>query len=227
MPASGWVSPGRLSFDRVFMMIRLLTISVLMFMTGGCAYGISHEAETLRPEGLARGRRIVVVPFRYSHRWTGFVRGIYKSAGLEPPSVEKMEKIEATFLLEGILLKRGYEVKELPESLSLPVGLPVGSLASSLGWGDDLLGEKRQAALARIQASGAQAFLVVRGKSNCPQLYHCLAEVEMKLMDTESGEVLWRSKATGETLIGQGNEMLAAVEEALGPLPTSVPTPVR
>ncbi len=182
-----------------------------MFAAGGCAYGISHEAESLRPERLARVRRIVVVPFRYSHRWTGFFQGIYKSAGLEPPPVEKVESIEATFLPEGVLWERGYELKDMPKPGGSPTGSPV--------WEDDMPEGKRRAALARFQAAGAQAFLVVKGRSNCPQLYHCLAEVEMKLMDAESGLVLWRSKAKGETLIGQGNEMRAAIEEALVPLP--------
>jgi len=31
--------------------------------------------------------------------------------------------------------------------------------------------------------------------------------------------VLWRSNAKGETLLGQGNEMRAAVEEALFSMP--------
>lgn len=193
-------------------MIRFVAVFVLMLAAGGCAYGIFHEAETLRPERLARVRRIVVVPFRYSHRWTGFFRGIYLSAGLEPPPVEKVENIEATFLPEGVLLARGYELKDMPE----PDGGP-GGLA---GWEEDMPEEKRRAALARFQAAGAQAFLVVNGSSNCPQLFHCLAEVEMKLMDAEAGLVLWRSKAKGETLIGQGNEMRAAVEEALIALPS-------
>jgi hypothetical protein len=192
-------------------MIHFLTVMVLMFAAGGCAYGISYEAETLRPERLTRVRRIVVVPFRYSHRWTGFFQGIYKAAGLVPPPVEKVESIEATFLLEGVLLARGYELKEMPK--------PGGSPTESPGWEDDMPEEKRRAALSRIQATGAQAFLVVNGSSNCSQLYHCLAEVEIKLMSAESGLVLWRSNSKGETLLGQGNEMRAAVEEALFSMP--------
>lgn len=196
-------------------MIRLLAVLALVSAAGGCAYGISHEAEVLMPERLARVRQVVVVPFRYPHRWTGFFRGIYKSAGLEPPPVEKVENVEATFLLEVELWERGYELKDMPKLDGLLGGEP----GDFLDWEADMPEGKRRAALAKFQAAGAQAFLVAGGHSNCPAVYHCIAEVEIKLMDAEAGLVIWQSKARGETLIGQGNEMRAAVEEALAALP--------
>ncbi len=172
----------------------------LMMSAGGCAYGVTHQTEIVHPERLARVRSVAVAPFRYALHWTGFFRDIYESAGLDPPQVEKVEKVEATFLPEGVLMALGYEVK----------GWPAG--AGKVEWKDGAPGAESYDALRKIRAAGAEAVLLVRGKSNCLKTYRCVAEVDMKLVDTESGAVIWESRAEGSSLIAQGNEMRAAVE---------------
>ncbi len=179
---------------------------VLLMGAGGCAYGLSRTAEIINPERLARVRSVTVAPFRYPHRWTGFLRGIYRSAEIDPPAEEKVERIEATFLPEGVLVARGYEVLKWPAA------------AGEMIWREEAPEAGDRAALLKVLTSGAEAVLMLRGRSECREIHHCVAEVEMKLIDAEGGSVLWKSRAEGETLIGQGNEMLAAVEEALADL---------
>ncbi len=179
---------------------------VLLMGAGGCAYGLSRTAEIINPERLARVRSVTVAPFRYPHRWTGFFRGIYRSAEIDPPAKEKVERIEATFLPEGVLVARGYEVLKWPAA------------AGEMIWREEAPEAGDRAALLKVLTSGAEAVLMLRGRSECREIHHCVAEVEMKLIDAEGGSVLWKSRAEGETLIGQGNEMLAAVEEALADL---------
>ena len=179
---------------------------VLLMGAGGCAYGLSRTAEIINPERLARVRSVTVAPFRYPHRWTGFLRGIYRSAEIDPPAKEKVERIEATFLPEGVLVARGYEVLKWPAA------------AGEMIWREEAPEAGDRAALLKVLTSGAEAVLMLRGRSECREIHHCVAEVEMKLIDAEGGSVLWKSRAEGETLIGQGNEMLAAVEEALADL---------
>ncbi len=180
---------------------------VLLMLASGCAYGLSRTSEIINPERLARVRSVTVVPFRYSHHWTGFFRGIYRAADIDPPAAEKVERIEATFLPEGVLVARGYEVLDWPDA------------AGELAWKEGVPEAGDRATLLKVLTAGAGAVLVIRGWSECPGIHHCMAEVEMKLIDAEEGSVLWKSRAEGETLVGQGNEMLAAVEEALAGLP--------
>jgi hypothetical protein len=180
---------------------------VLLMGAGGCAYGLSRTAEIINPERLARVRSVTVAPFRYPHRWTGLFRGIYRSAEIDPPAEEKVERIEATFLPEGVLVGRGYEVLKWPAA------------AGEMIWREEAPEVGDRAALLKALTSGAEAVLMIRGRSECREIHHCMAEVEMMLIDTEEGSVLWKSRAEGETLVGQGNEMLAAVEEALADLP--------
>ncbi len=69
------------------------------------------------------------------------------------------------------------------------------------------------------RAAGAEAVLLLKGRSRCPEMNRCVSEVEMRLVDSETGALIWTSRATGASLIGQGNEMRAAVEKALEALP--------
>ena len=151
---------------------------------------------------MARVRSVTVAPSAIPTAGRGSLRGIYRSAEIDPPAEEKVERIEATFLPEGVLVARGYEVLKWPAA------------AGEMIWREEAPEAGDRAALLKVLTSGAEAVLMLRGRSECREIHHCVAEVEMKLIDAEGGSVLWKSRAEGETLIGQGNEMLAAVEEA-------------
>jgi hypothetical protein len=186
---------------------------VFALLTGvaGCAYGVYQDSRVVNPGRLAEIRFIAVAPFRYPHRWTGYFRDIYRKAGLIPPAVEKVDQVEATFLPVGVLIDRGYEVRNWPFK------------AGKVKWAGGAPGPGMKKALLKILPSGVEAALLIRGQSECPEIYHCIAVVNMWLVDARTGSLLWKSKAEGTTLIGQGNEMRAAVEEALGALPAPRP----
>ncbi|MFC1491257.1 hypothetical protein ACFLQ0_01530 [Nitrospinota bacterium] len=191
----------------------LAAVGLLMVLgAGGCAYEIHQEGQVVNPKRLFRIQTVVVMPFRYLHDWTGYFREIYRSAGLEPPQVEKIDDVEATFLPEGALLKRGYTVRSWPSKMK------------KFSWSEGITGAKFKEALSAIQASGAEAVLFLRGRSVCLRIHHCVAAVDIKMVDAENGTLIWKSKATGSTFISHGNEMRAAIEEALDALPSP---PVR
>ncbi len=185
-----------------------LGVTVFLLMAiGGCAYEIYQVNRMVNPGRLSTVRTVAVVPFRYSHDWTGYFRDIYRNAGLDSPTVKKIDQVEATFLTEEVLLKRGYEL------LAWPVA------AEGLGWETGWSRKELDKLLSSFRKSGADAILLQRGKSQCPKLYRCKAEIEMKLLDAASGALLWEGRGTGETLLAHGDEMRAAVEEVLSSLP--------
>ena len=81
----------------------------------GCAYEVGGNARALDPGRVSRLRKVSVAPFRYRNDWTGYFRDIYRKAGVEPPSIRKAEKIEATFLIEDALSERGFELLSWPK----------------------------------------------------------------------------------------------------------------
>jgi len=200
-----WVSRKIQKFQHVPVFFALLAWLV------GCNYTIYQESRVVNPERLSEIRNIAVAPFRYSHRWTGYFRDIYRKAGLVPPPVEKMEEVEATFLPVGVLIDRGFKVRDWP------------SKSIKFKWTRGALGPGVKKELLKTLPLGVQAGLLIRGGSECPELFHCIAVVEIWLVDARTGSLLWKSKAEGSTLLGQGNEMRAAVEDALGELPSPRP----
>jgi hypothetical protein len=193
----------------------------MVLAAGGCAYELHSHSRVADPGRLARLRKIAVAPFRYPHDWTGYFREIYCSAGLKPPRVKKIDEVESSFLPEGALLKRGYAVPAWPEKFR---GFHWKGEGDERGKGKKIsgakdLGKNLTAALQAARAAGAEAVLLLKGWSRCPDMNRCESEVEMRLVDSETGAPIWTSRATGASLIGQGNEMRAAVEKALEALP--------
>ena len=94
-------------------MILGVTVSLLIAI-GGCAYEIYQVNRVVNPSRLSAVRTVSVAPFRYTHDWTGYFRDIYHDAGLDSPTVKKIDQIEATFLTEDVLLRRGYELLAWP-----------------------------------------------------------------------------------------------------------------
>ncbi|MEE9255723.1 MAG: DUF4136 domain-containing protein [bacterium] len=187
----------------------------LIRAAGGCAYELHSESRVADPGRLARLRKVAVAPFRYPHDWTGYFRDIYRSAGLTPPPAKKIEEVESSFLPEGALLKRGYTVPAWPGKMR---GFRWGGEGKKIP-GAKVLGNNLGEALAAARAAGAGAVLLLKGRSRCPDMNRCVSEVEMRLVDSGTGALIWTSRATGASLIGQGNEMRAAVEKALEALP--------
>lgn len=191
---------------KIVLLILIATVTLLMAI-GGCAYELYHVNRVVNPDRLSQIHTVAVAPFRYSHDWTGYFQDIYRDAGLDSPTVEKIDQIEATFVTEDVLLKRGYELLAWPAS------------AEDIGWDLGKSKIKLKKLLSSILKSGADAVLLQRGRSRCPKMYRCKAEVEMKLIDAVSGTLLWEGQGSGETLLSQGDEMRAAVEEVLSSLP--------
>ena len=184
----------------------MVALSLLMAI-GGCAYELYQVNRVVNPDRLSGVRVVAVAPFRYTNDWTGYFRDIYRDAGLDSPTVKKIDHIEATFLTESVLLKRGYKLMAWPVS------------AEDVGWETGKSGKKLKELLVSFRKSGADAVLLQRGRSHCPKLHSCKAEIEMKLLDSANGALLWEGKGTGETLLAHGDEMRAAVEEVLSSLP--------
>ncbi len=191
---------------KVVIAVLIVAVSLLMAI-GGCAYELYQVNRVVNPGRLSGVRTVAVAPFRYTHDWTGYFQDIYRDAGLDSPTVKKIDQIEATFLTEGVLLKRGYEL------LAWPVA------AGDLGWGTGKSGKELKELLVSFRKAGADAVLLQRGRSHCPKLHSCKAEIEMKLLDSANGALLWEGRGTGETLLAHGDEMRAAVEEVLSSLP--------
>lgn len=181
--------------------------AALLLAIGGCAYELYQVNRVVDPDRLSQVQTVAVAPFRYFHDWTGYFRDIYRDAGLDSPTVEKIDQIEATFLTEDVLLARGYEI------LAWPV------VGEEVEWEPGKSSEKRKRVLASVREAGADAMLLQKGKSMCPKMYRCRAEVAMKLIDANNGELLWEAEGSGETLLAHGDEMRAAVNEVLSTLP--------
>ncbi len=196
---------------------RWAAVFFLILAAGGCAYELRSESRVADPGRLARLRKVAVAPFRYPHDWTGYFREIYRSAGLRPPPAKKIDEVESSFLPEGALLKRGYAVPPWPGKMR-------GFRWRGEGGGKKIPGARVSTknlgeALAAARAAGAEAVLLLKGRSRCSDMNRCMSEVEMRLVDSGTGALIWTSRATGASLIGQGNEMRAAVENALEALP--------
>lgn len=201
---------------------RWAAVFFLLLAAGGCAYELHSQSRVADPDRLARLRKIAVAPFRYPHDWTGYFREIYRSAGLMAPRVKKIDEVESSFLPEGALLKRGYAVPAWPEKFRGFHWRGEGDEGKKIPGAKNLgknLGEALAAARAAARAAGAEAVLLLKGRSRCPDMNRCVSEVEMRLVDSETGTLIWTSRATSASLIGQGNEMRAAVEKALEALP--------
>ncbi len=193
---------------KVVLVVLTLAVSLLMAV-GGCAYQLYQVNRVVNPDRLSRVRTVAVAPFRYSHDWTGYFRDIYRDAGLDYPAVEIIDQIEATFLTEGFLLKRGYDLLAWPVS------------EEDIKWEISKSQKKLKILLSSFRKSGADAVLLQRGRSRCPKIYRCKAEIEMRLLDVASGALLWEGQGSGETLLSHGDEMRAAVERVLSSLPRS------
>ena len=193
---------------KVVLVLLTLAVSLLMAV-GGCAYELYQVNRVVNPDRLSRVRTVAVAPFRYSHDWTGYFRDIYRDAGLDYPTVKKIDQVEATFLTEGVLLKRGYDLLAWPVS------------NEDIKWEISKSQKKLKILLSSFRKSGADAVLLQRGRSRCPKIYRCKAEIEMRLLDVASGALLWEGQGSGETLLSHGDEMRAAVERVLSSLPRS------
>jgi hypothetical protein len=183
---------------------RALAAALLALAAGsvGCSYQISGNMEVFAPGKLEGVRRVAVAPFSYPHDWTGHFRDIYRRADVPPPPGRKVDRIEATFLVEDALAARGYRTLPWPNDEEvLAPGQPPAAL------------------LNRLRARGVQAVLLVRGSTRCESADMCAARVAMTLWDAAGGERLWTAEASAQTLIFLGDEMQAAVREALSGLP--------
>ena len=153
------------------------------------------------PQRLTQVRRVAVARFGYAHDWTGQFRDIYRRANVLPPPGDKVDNLDRTFLLEDALAARGYEALPWPGGEEEPAEPPSAALRE------------------RLQGLGAQALLLAQGGSACGSLERCSARVSLSLWEAGSGALLWRGEGEAATLLAQGDEMKAAVEEALAGLP--------
>ncbi|OGL62391.1 MAG: hypothetical protein A3J27_10110 [Candidatus Tectomicrobia bacterium RIFCSPLOWO2_12_FULL_69_37] len=178
-----------------------LPAAAALALLAGCAYEVSGRVEVAAPGRLGGVRRIAVARFGYPHDWTGQFRDIYRRAGLAPPAGEKVDNLERTFLVEDALSARGYEALPWPRGEEEPAEPPAAGLRE------------------RLAGAGIGAVLLAQGESACGSVERCTARVSLSLWGTEGGALLWRGEARAATLMYQGDEMQAAVEEALAGLP--------
>ena len=198
------VFASRLRF--CFMLMTLLVVS-------SCAYEISTIQGVAKPEKIQTIERISVAPFRYPSDWTGLFRDVYAQAGIEAPDVRKIEMLEGAFLIRDALTSKGYVVLRWPEEIEQ---VKPGDLLNARG---GIAGDR----LAALKRSGAQAVVLAEGGRTCEDVEVCVARVEIRLMDLGSRETLWESQAAATTAFSQGDEMKAAVAEALAAFPDKSP----
>ena len=179
---------------------RLLGLGALLALAG-CAYEVGGRVEVAEPGRLGDVRRVAVARFGYAHDWTGQFRDIYRRANLAPPAGEKVDTLDHTFLLEDALAARGYEALPWPPGEEEPAEPPPAELRE------------------RLAGAGIGAVLLAQGESACASVERCTARVTLSLWDAAEGALLWRGEGEAATLIHQGDEMQAAVEEALAGLP--------
>ncbi|MBI3127023.1 MAG: hypothetical protein HYZ11_05420 [Candidatus Tectomicrobia bacterium] len=175
-------------------------LAALLLWCAGCGYQLSGQAEVFNSGELEGVRRVAVAPFAYPYDWTGYFRDIYRKAGVPAPPGSKVDRIEATFLVEEALAARGYEPLPWPGGEEAPPVMPSKAL------------------LGRLREGGHPAMLAARGDARCESVDACTARVSLTLWSTE-GERLWSAEASASTLIHQGDEMKAAIQEALSGLP--------
>ncbi len=186
---------------------------IFLLLLPGCAYEISTIQGVAKPEKIQTIERISVAPFRYPSDWTGLFRDVYAQAGLKAPDVRKIEMIEGAFLIRDALSAKGYLALRWPEELEKKEA-------------DDLLnanGEIAGVHLAALKSSGAQAVVLAKGVRTCENVEVCMGRVEIRLVDLGSQETLWESQAAATTAFSQGDEMKAAVAEALAAFPDKSP----
>ena len=179
----------------------------LAVLAAGCAYEISGGGRVLHLDRLEAVRKIAVAPYVYIHDWTGQFRDIYRKAGVPALKGEKRDRIERTFLLENSAAARGYALILWP----VPEKAAPAPLSERIAW--------VRKKLARLRAAGAQGVLVAAGGSSCRTVEYCHARLEMVLLGTENGRVLWKWASEGGTLLSQGDEMAALVRNALESIP--------
>ena len=186
---------------------------IFLLLLPGCAYEISTIQGVAKPEKIQTIERISVAPFRYPSDWTGLFRDVYAQAGIEAPDVRKIEMLEGAFLIRDALSAKGYLALRWPEELEKKEA-------------DDLLnasGEIAGVHLAALKSSGAQAVVLAKGVRTCENVEVCMGRVEIRLIVLGSQETLWESQAAATTAFSQGDEMKAAVAEALAAFPDKSP----
>lgn len=176
-------------------------------MAEGCAYEVRRGGEAIDAARLGQLRKVAVAPFRYWHDWTGLFRAIYREAAVKAPPGRKADPMEATFLPEDALARRGYVIVPWPEA--------AGDLPERPG---ERLSRVR-ARLPALRAAGAEGILLATGESRCESRDLCSAEVKILLIDGGDGRVVWRGYGRAVTLFSQGDEMQAAVRGAMCGIP--------
>lgn len=192
---------------------RLWWAAFSLLAMAGCAYEVSSIQGVAMPGKIRSLERVVVAPFRYPSDWTGLFRHVYAQAGLKAPDVRKVEMIEGAFLIRDAVTAKGYLVLRWPEELEK---IKAGDLRNAGG-------EIAEAHLAALKRSGAQAVVLAQGGRTCEDVEVCVARVEIRLLDLNSREALWRSQAAATTALSQGDEMKAAVSGAFDAFPGKSP----
>ena len=189
--------------------LRYCLVVISLLVVSSCAYEVSTIQGVARPGKIRTLERIAVAPFHYPSDWTGLFRDVYAQAGLKAPEGKKIELIQGAFLVRDALSAKGYMVLRWPKELEKTKV-------------DDLLnaeGEIAKTHLETLRDSGAQAVVLARGGRTCADVEVCTARVEIRLLDLGSQEELWESEAGATTALSQGDEMKAAVHEALDEFP--------
>lgn len=192
---------------------RSCSIIFLLLVIPGCAYEISSIQGISKPGSIQALERVAVAPFRYPSDWTGLFRHVYAQAGLKAPEGRKIEFVEGAFLIRDAITAKGYLVLRWPKELKKIKA-------------EDLLNVEGKIAGTHLEAlkrSGAQAVVLASGDRTCADVEVCVARVEIRLLDLGSQEALWKSQAAATTALSQGDEMKAAVSEALSAFPDKSP----
>ena len=192
---------------------RLWWAAFSLLAVAGCAYEVSSIQGVARPGRIRSLERVVVAPFRYPSDWTGLFRHVYAQAGLKAPDVKKIEMIEGAFLIRDAVTAKGYLVLRWPEELEK---IKADDLRNAEG-------EIAEGHLAVLKRSGAQAVVLAGGGRTCEDVEVCVARVEIRLLDLNSREALWKSQAAATTALSQGDEMKAAVSQAFDAFPEKSP----
>ena len=206
---------GRLMPNRTAYASRLKSwwAALSLLVMAGCAYEVSSIQGVAMPGRIQALERVAVAPFRYPSDWTGLFRHVYAQAGLEAPDVRKIEMIEGAFLIRDAIAAKGYLVHRWPKELEK---IKADDLRNAEGG-------IAEVHLAALQRSGAQAVIVAGGGRDCGDIEVCVAKVEIRLVDLSSRETLWESQSAATTAFSQGDEMKAAIAEALDAFPEKSP----
>ena len=189
---------------------RFCLVVISLLVVSSCAYEVSTIQGVARPGKIRTLERIAVAPFRYPSDWTGLFRDVYAQAGLKAPEGKKIELIDGAFSDSRRPQRQGVYGSSLAE----------GTRKNKSGRFAERGRRNRGRPFGDIERFGARRRWCWPVAAAPAQTSKCVRRgSKYALLDLGFQEELWESEAGATTVLSQGDEMKAAVSEALDEFP--------